>query len=134
MNVLTPLLTTTKISLPLNPQARSNHLQSLNMAQDPLQMSIRAPWLELRLHMTAEISLCPHQSSFIVLYTHCALRIFDATKPVCIKSRTILQVWQSNNDGRCWLGLEAQFSMPGHLEDVRISMNASLWMNCGYTF
>jgi len=136
MDILTPMLPTTKISLPLDSQARSTHLQSVNMAQNPLQMSIRAPWLELWLHMTAEISLCPHQSPLIMLYAHRALRVFDATKSIRIESWTILQVWQGNYNGSSRLRLEAQFAVPCHLENFRISIgrNLSLRKNCIHAF
>ena len=80
--------------------------------EHPLQMPVRAAWLELRLHMTTEIRLGEHQASFVMLLAH------DTLVPVkagSCKEILVLQVRQCYVDVLPFTRafLEAQLAVPG---------------------
>lgn len=91
--------------------------QRLNHTQHPLQMSIRHPRLKLRLHMSAQKRLCPHQPALVMLYTHNPLRPIQSICAISSKNIRILQIRERNINRRSRLCLKPQLSAPSHVLD-----------------
>src|SRR5258706_12146122 len=62
-------------SLVDHPPEHSGRSKLINSPKHPLQMPIRASWLELQLHVPAQVRLRPHEPSLKVLHAHDALGI-----------------------------------------------------------
>lgn len=77
-------------------------------------MPIRAPRLELRLHMSSEIRLGEHQSALVVLLAHYALRSIDRWEARGLEDWRELQVGEGDVDvGPGFAGdLEAEVAVP----------------------
>ena len=91
--------------------------QCVHPPQNPLQMPVRNPRLELRLHMSTQIRLRPHQSPLKMLHSHGPLRPINPRRTVGSKNALILQVWDRDIDRRSRLLLETQLSTPSHILD-----------------
>lgn len=87
------------------------------MTQQPLQVSVAAPRLELRLHVPTQGGLGPHQAALVVLHAHDALRVIQAAEAVGDEGRAVQQVRERDDDGGAGLLLEAHLAVPGHVLD-----------------
>lgn len=87
------------------------------MAQQPLQVAVRHPWLVLGLHVPALVGLCPHQPALIVLDTHDTLGTVHSGHLVLSVDVGVVQVGQSDRNWGAGGRLEAQLAMPGHVLD-----------------
>lgn len=91
--------------------------ESIDPAQQPLQMAISAPRLELRLHVPGKIRFGPHEAALEMLHAHDALVVAEALKAARHKDVLVLQVWEPDDDGCVGRCLEAHFPVPGHVLD-----------------
>lgn len=91
--------------------------ERLNPSQQPLQMAIRASGLELRLHVTGEIGLSPHEATFEMLHAHDALVVAEALEAARHEDILVHQIGESDDDGFVWFVLEPHLPVPGHVLD-----------------
>lgn len=80
-------------------------------------MTISAPGLELRLHVTGQIGFGPHEAALEVLHAHDALVAVEAVEAARHKDVLVQQVGQPDDDGRVRRALEPQLAMPRHVLD-----------------
>lgn len=80
-------------------------------------MTISAPGLELRLHVTRQKGLGPHEATLKVLHAHNALVAVEAVEAARHKDVLVQQVGQSDDDGRVGGALESQPAVPRHVLD-----------------
>ena len=85
------------------------------MPQKPLEMPVRNPGLELRLHVTRLEGFDPHQSALVVLDAHDTLRAVPAGDAILREEGLVLEVWELDIDWGLGLGLEAKLVVPGHV-------------------
>ena len=95
----------------------SHASQGFDVSQQPLQMPITAPGLELRLHVSAEECFCPHKATFIMLDPHRTLWIIQTVESILIKDCFILQIRKLYNDGFRRLRLESKLTALSHVLD-----------------
>ena len=91
--------------------------ERINPSQHPLQMPIRQPRLELRLHVPGQERLRPHEPALVVLHAHRPLRPIEPGLPVRGEQGRVLQVRLRDDDGRRGRLLEAERAVPGHVLD-----------------
>ena len=100
-----------------SPLAHKPRSQRLDMTQQPLQVSVAAPRLELRLHVPTQGGLGPHQAALVMLDAHRALRVVNISESTVCEDTSVLEIRQSDDNRSGWLRLEPQFSSPGHILD-----------------
>lgn len=93
------------------------HLDLINTAQNPLQVTVRGTRLELRLHMTRLVGLNEHETPLVMLDTHNTLGAVPTCELILIEDLGVLEINQGDVN---WLGGtlgETELAIPCHVLD-----------------